>query len=175
MLRKILKALRSALRAMAKAIDGTWRYVFGGGGGGGDIVMDDDHDAPDPVEKSVENAGTTPSPLDEHDARVDQRRDASLVRIYSMKALMSGERPALAPCLPRIVKEWLRGLDAGQLKMLADATADQVLQHLHKGPYLQGVHRVQRLQPVPLDKKTGPAIDDDEPRDVASLRPAFSF
>jgi hypothetical protein len=171
MLRKILKALRSALRAMVKALDGTWRTLFGAGAG--DIVIDDDHDFV-PEEKTVESAGTTPA-LEEHDLRTDRRRDAALVRIYSMKAVMTGERPELAPCLPRVVRDWLAGLDSGELRMIADATPDAVFSHLGEGPYIQGVHRVQRLQPVPLEMRTGPAVDDDRPRPVADLRAAFGF
>ena len=171
MLRKFLKALRSTLRAMMKMLDGTFASVFGGGG---DIVLDDDYDAPAPFEKSVENARTTEAPIDEHALRTDQRRDAALVRIYSMRALLTGERPALAPCLPRNIRDWLPGLDAGELKLIADATPDQVLQHLHQGPYIPCLRRVQRLQPVALSMEPVPAIGDDEPHEVADLRPVFS-
>jgi hypothetical protein len=167
MLGKIMKALRSALRSMMRLLDGTWRYVFGAGGG--DIVVDDYEPV---VEKTLENAVNAPAP-EEHDLRTDLRRDAALVRIYAMKSVMTGERPASASCLPRIVREWLPGLDAGQLKMLAEANADQVLQHIHQGPYLQGVLRVQRLQPVPLEMQTGPGVDDGGPREIAEVRPAF--
>jgi hypothetical protein len=170
MLRKILKALSSALRAMVRAIDGTWRHVFGSGGG--DLMVDDMQETDADPHKAVESAGKAPF-LNEHDLRTNMRRDAALVRIYCMKAVMTGERPALAPCLPRAVRDWLPGVDAGGLKLIADATADEVLQHLHKGPHLQGVHRVQRLKPVALVMKTGHA--DDVPREVADLRPAFGL
>jgi hypothetical protein len=92
-----------------------------------------------------------------------------------MTALVDRVRPPLAPCLARIVREWLPGLSAGDLEMVADATPDQVLQHLNEGPYIQGLHRVQRLQPAPLYvKKTG-LVNDDEPCEVADLKPAFSL
>jgi hypothetical protein len=139
------------------------------GAGGGDIVVDDYEPS---IEKPVEIVETR-APEEEHDLRTDLRRDAALVRIYAMKAVMTGERSALAPCLPRIVREWLPGLDVGQLRMLADANADQVLQHIHQGPYLTGVHRVQRLQPVALSMEAGPATFDDEPREVDALTPAL--
>jgi len=172
MFAKIAKAIRSALRSMLKMVGGVWTRVFGSAGS--DIVIDDDHGAPDLAEKPVENAGTTPAP-DEHAERTARRRDASLVRTYALTAIVDGKRPPLAPCLPRIVKDWLPGLAAGDLTLIADATPDQVLQHLHQGPYIQGLHRVRELPPVALDAKTGPAINDDEPRDVAELRPVFGF
>jgi hypothetical protein len=171
-MRRILAALKAALRTMLRMVDGTWKFVFGSGGG--DYMIDDDDGAPDPAEqKSVASAGITQEP-DEHDLRLDQRRNASLVRIHAMKAVMSGVRPTMEPCLPRSVREWLPGLSVGELKMLADATPDAVRQHLGSGPYIQGVHMVQRLQPVPLQMKTGP-VDRDEPRDVSVLRPSISL
>jgi hypothetical protein len=172
-MRRILAALKAMVRAIVRMVDGTWKFVFGSGGGGGDYMIDDDDYAPDPaeVEKSAESVGTSPAP-DEHLLRLDQRRDASLVRIHAMKAVMSGVRPAIEPCLPRSVREWLPGLSVGELKMLADATPDQVRAHLNAGPFIQGLYRIQRLQPVRLLMKTGP-VDRDEPRDVSVLRPSI--
>jgi hypothetical protein len=155
-------------------VDGTWKFVFGGGGG--DYLIDDDDGAPDPhaAEKSVESAGTTPE-FDEHAVRTARRRDAALVRTWALTTLTDSKRPPMAPCLPRIVRDWLPGLDASELTLIADATPDQVLQHLATGPYIAGLHRVQRLPPVALDRKTGPVMLDDGPRDVAGLRAAFGF
>jgi hypothetical protein len=171
MLRKILRALKAMLASFAKGIDGVWRFVAGSGGG--DVMVDDLVDSETPAEKAARTAEPPPA-IEEHDLRVDRRRDAALVRTYCMRAVMTGERPAMAPCLPRVVKDWLGGLDAGELKMLADATGDQVFQHLGpKGPYLQGLHRVQRLRPLTLPTKTGPGSIGDGPREVAVLRRAL--
>jgi hypothetical protein len=170
MLRKILKALKAMLMSFVKGIDGVWRYVAGARGG--DVMVDDLVDTETPAEKAAATADPAP-PLEEHDLRVDRRGDAALVRTYAMKAVMTGERPALEPCLPRVTREWLGGLDAGELKMLADATSDQVFQHIGEGPYLQGCHRVQRLRPLKLPMKTGPGTIGDGPREVAVLRRAL--
>jgi hypothetical protein len=172
MLRKILKAIKAAFRTMVRALDGTWKYVFGGSGGG-DIMLDDDDGAPDAGEKTLESTGTTPAEPDEHALRTARRRDASLVRTYALTALVDGGRPPLAPCLPRVVRDWLPGLDASDLTLVADATPDQVLTHLAAGPYITGLHWVQRLPPVALDRKTGPVMHDDGRRDVAELRLAL--
>ena len=165
-----MKAIKAAMRSMLKAIGGAWSVLFGSGGG--DIVIDDDYDAPDSAEKAVESAGTSPDP-DEHMLRTALRRDASLVRTYAFTALVDGKRPALAPALSRIAKDWLPGLTTSDLTLIADATPDQVLQHMHEGPYIEGLHRLRKLPPVPLAMKTGPVTGGDEPRPVASLRPAF--
>jgi hypothetical protein len=170
MLRKILRALKAMLQAFVRGIDGVWRYVAGTGGG--DVMVDDLVDTGTPEEKAASSA-EPPPPLEEHDLRVDRRRDAALVRTYCMRTVMTGERPALEPCLPRVIKEWLGGLGAGEIKMLADATADQVFQHVGTGPYLQGCHRVQRLRPLTLPTKTGPGTIGDGPRQVNVLRRAL--
>jgi hypothetical protein len=174
-MRRILMALKAMLASFVKGIDGVWRFVFGSGGGG-DYMIDDDDGAPDPAaEKSVESARTTPPEPDEHAVRTARRHDAALVRTWALTTLTDGRRPPLAPCLSRVVRDWLPGLDAGELTLIADATPDQVLQHLATGPYIAGLHRVQRLPPAPLDRKTGPVIDhDDGPRDVADLRAALA-
>jgi hypothetical protein len=171
MLRKILRALRAMLMSIVKGLDGVWRYVAGSGGN--DVMVDDLVDTETPEEKAAASAEPPPT-LEEHDLRVDRRRDAALVRVYAMKAVMTGERPALAPCLPRVTRDWLAGLDAGELKMLADATADQVFQHIGEGPYLQGCHRVQRLRPLMLPMKTGPGTIGDGPREMNVLRRALA-
>lgn len=166
MLRKILKALRSALRAMVKAIDGTWRTVFGSGGG--DIVVDDYEPA---MDKSVESVGTTPAPVDEHVLRTESRRDAALVYVYAGKCQLDGVRPPAAPCLPRVTRDWLAGLSLADLRLLTDAGQDGIRAHLSTGPYIQGLHRIRRLPPIALATIPGPAVDHDgPPRNAAVLR-----
>jgi hypothetical protein len=172
MFAKMIKAVRSALRSMLKMVGGVWTRVFGSTAG--DVVIDDDHGTPDLAEKGVENAATTPVP-DEHDLRTARRRDAAVVRTYALTALVDGKRPPTAPCLSRPLRAWLLGLTASDLALIADATPDQVLQHLHRGPYIQSLHRVRELPPVALNAKTGPAVNDGEPRDAVELRPACGF
>lgn len=172
MLRKILKALRAALRSIVRMFDGTWRYVFGAGGG--DIVVDDlDPTAPDTLEKTVESVGTTGK--SEHLVRTEERRDAALVFAYAGRCQIDGVRPPLALCLPRIVREWLPGLTLHDMKLLTNAGQDGIRTHLREGPYIQGLYRVRRMPPIALETIPGQTINQDGPPRNVESSPALGF
>jgi hypothetical protein len=165
MLRKILKAMRAALRSMARPIDGTWRWVFGSGG---DVqVIDDDDGLPAPdaqPEKTVEKS------LADHDLRLAQRRDAALIYSYAAKCQLDGVRPEMPPCLSRALRSWLPGLTVYDLKALTDAGVDGIRAHISEGPYIAGVHRVHALPPLILERI--PEADFEEEISLRHLPPA---
>jgi hypothetical protein len=149
MWRAIVRSLKAALRAMARLVNGVWTSVFGGGGE--DVVIIDDDDglpaAPLPAEKAVGN----PAHAD-HDLRTALRRDAALIYTYAAKCQIDCVRPEMPACLSRAVRAWLPGLTTHDLMALTDAGQDEIRSHISGGPYIMGVHRVQALPPVKLER-----------------------
>jgi hypothetical protein len=147
MFRSIVRAMSAALRAMLRLVDGVWTFVFGSGGGG-DVIIDDDDGEPAPAAQ----AETEPYSLADSDLLLAQRRNAALVFTYAAAAQVDGVRPQMPPAMSRAVREWLPGLTVYDLRALTDAGVDGIRAHLYDGPYITGIHRVNPLPPVALEK-----------------------
>ena len=170
MLRKLLKALKTALRSMMKMLSGAWAGVFGGGGGE-DIVIDDDNEpAETPAENSVENE---PDPMDNYTERLVLQRQTAAIITYACDADVDGKRPTPSPCLSRIQKSWLAGLGAGDLRLIADSDREVVCRHIGSGPHIQGLFQVRELPPVVLQPLTKRDCNAKTPACKTDSTPTF--
>jgi hypothetical protein len=169
-MRKILNAIKAALRAMMRALGGAWATLFGGGAGE-DVVIDDDHEPADaPSENLVEKE---PDPMADYKERLERQRQAAAIFTYACDADVDGKRPVPAPCLTRLQRSWLGGLGAGELCLIADSDRESVWSHIGSGPFIEGLVRVCELPPLVLQPLKECGRDEEMPAWKTESTPAF--
>jgi hypothetical protein len=170
LMRKILNAIKAALRAMMRALGGAWAALVGGGGGE-DVVIDDDHEPVDaPSENSVVNE---PDPMADYKERLEMQRQAAAIITYACDADVDGKRPVTAPCLTRLQKSWLGGLGAGDLRLIADSDRESVCSHIGSGPFIHSLLQVQELPPLVLQPLMVRGRDDEMAAGEIGSTPTF--